>query len=143
MIEYEFAEEHSTEVVDALYRLYRAAGWWEAEDDPEAADTIVRMIRGSLGFLVAKREDGRVVGMGRVISDGASDAYIQDVMVAPEDRRRGIGSEIVRRLAHHCTERGISWVGLVAEPGTKDFYRTLGFRDKPGFELMLWGEADG
>ncbi|MEI8191078.1 MAG: GNAT family N-acetyltransferase [candidate division NC10 bacterium] len=141
MIEYEFVRELPTEAVAVLYALYRAAGWWE--EDPEARGVIPRMIRGSLCFLVAKSEEARVVGMGRVISDGVSDAYIQDVVVRAEYRRRGIGRAIIGRLVKYCTERGISWVGLVAEPGTQDFYRTLDFREKPGFELMLLDEGRG
>jgi ribosomal protein S18 acetylase RimI-like enzyme len=141
MIEYEFVRELPTEAVADLYELYRAAGWWE--EDPEAREAIPCMIRGSLCFLVARSEEARVVGMGRVISDGVSDAYIQDVAVRAEYRRRGIGSEIIGRLVKYCMERGISWVGLVAEPGTQDFYRRLGFREKPGFELMLLEEGRG
>jgi ribosomal protein S18 acetylase RimI-like enzyme len=66
--------------------------------------------------------------MGRVISDGASDGYIQDVVVLPEFRGRGIGREIIRRLTDRCVAAGLTWIGLVAEPGTQKFYETLGFQ---------------
>jgi ribosomal protein S18 acetylase RimI-like enzyme len=109
----------------AVVELYRAAGWWR--ESATAREAVGPMIAGSFAFLVVTEGD-RTIAMGRAISDGASDAYIQDVVVLPEYRGRGIGAEIVSRLARHCTERGLVWIGLVAEPGTTAFYERLGFR---------------
>ncbi|HPS76907.1 MAG TPA: GNAT family N-acetyltransferase [Thermoanaerobaculaceae bacterium] len=121
--------------VDAIVELYEAGGWWR--EGPAWRAVIPAMVRGSFCFLVAREPGGRIVGMGRVISDGVSDAYIQDVVVRAEMRGRGVGREIVRRLTAHCIAAGISWIGLVAEPGTQGFYQTLGYRAQAGFELML------
>ena len=96
------------------------------------------MIRGSFCFMVACTPEGRTIGMGRVLSDGVSDAYIQDVVVVPEFRRQGIGQEIIRLLTEHCAARGISWIGLVAEPGTQVFYERLGYRALAGYQPMLF-----
>ncbi len=107
-----------------IVALYRAAGWWdEAGDDDRLVDAI---IGGSHCFLAVVENDG-VVGMGRAISDGASDAYIQDVTVRPAHRGRGIGGQIVRRLVRRLTDDGIGWIGLIAENDSLEFYRRLGF----------------
>lgn len=118
---------------EELVALYRAAGWWR--ETPAARAAVPALVAGSFAFLVAV-EDGRAVGMGRAISDGASDAYLQDVAVLPSHRGRGIGAELIRRLAAHCTARGLEWVGLVAEPGTTAFYARLGFRPLEGYVPM-------
>lgn len=123
--------------VEAIVELYRAGGWWR--ESPEWRAAIPPMIRGSFCFLLA-REGDRIVGMGRAISDGVSDAYIQDVVVLPAYRRRGIGRELVRRLTVYCVERRIGWVGLVAEPGTRAFYESLGYGALEGFQPMLYGQ---
>ena len=133
-------QEISYEVVDsapteAIVELYRAGGWWREEPAWRAA--VEPMIRGSFCFMLARDATGRAVGMGRVISDGVSDAYIQDVVVLERERGRGIGREIVRRLAERCLEAGISWIGLIAEPGTQAFYEPLGFRALEGYLPML------
>jgi aralkylamine N-acetyltransferase len=127
----------SSAPTDAIVGLYQAGGWWD--EDPANRSVIPQMIRGSFCFLVAREGDGRIVGMGRVISDGVSDAYIQDVVVLESHRGRGIGREIVRRLTERCLEARIGWVGLVAEPGTRAFYEPLGFRALAGYEPMLHG----
>lgn len=125
---------------EAIVALYEAGGWWK--ESAAARDVIPNMIRGSFVFMVARRE-GQIVGMGRAISDGASDAYIQDVVVLRELRGRGIGRELVKRLAQHCVDHRIAWVGLVAEPGTKAFYEELGFRPLEGYQPLLLSKSGG
>jgi ribosomal protein S18 acetylase RimI-like enzyme len=113
-----------------IANLYRAGGWWKEEYDQRE---LPRLIRGSFLFAVAvDRKTGHAVGMGRVISDGVSDGYIQDLVVLPEYRKTGIGAQIVSTLVKKCVERGISWIGLIAEPDTEKFYRSFGFHPMEG-----------
>ena len=71
----------------ALMNLYKAGGWWLQDHDPAHLPDLVR---SSFAFAVAvDSATGRSVGMGRVISDGVSDGYIQDLVVVPEFRRKG------------------------------------------------------
>ncbi|HMA05769.1 MAG TPA: GNAT family N-acetyltransferase [Methanomicrobiales archaeon] len=125
---------------EEILSLYRSAGWWkEGRDDPSE---IPGIIRGSLVFVIATEgETGRAVGMGRAISDGVSDAYIQDLAVLPAYRGRGIGRAILRRILGAIRERGIEWIALIAEGGTGDFYRGLGFEVEEGdIPMMYRGE---
>jgi ribosomal protein S18 acetylase RimI-like enzyme len=105
--------------------LYRAGGWWKEDYDPAALGAL---IQGSFSFAVAvDTKTGKAVGMGRVISDGVSDGYIQDLVVVPEYRKSGIGREMVSALVERCLESGITWIALIAEPDTEKFYQPLGF----------------
>lgn len=90
--------------------------------------------------MVARSLSGRIVGIARVISDGFSDAYIQDVVVLPDYRGRGIGTELVRRLTQFCLDRKIAWIGLIAEPGTQDVYAKLGYGPLTDYQPMLYGK---
>jgi GNAT superfamily N-acetyltransferase len=113
-----------------IANLYRAGGWWKEEYDQKE---LPRLIRGSFLFAVAvDRKTGHAVGMGRVISDGVSDGYIQDLVVLPEYRKTGIGAQIVSTLVKKCLEQGISWIGLIAEPDTEKFYLSFGFHPMKG-----------
>src|SRR5512137_1318654 len=108
-----------------IANLYRAGGWWKEEYDQKE---LPRLIRGSFLFAVAvDKRTGHAVGMGRVISDGISDGYIQDLVVLPEYRGKGVGSSIVRTLISACRRRGIRWLALIAEPGSDRLYGELGF----------------
>ena len=118
----EFRLTRDLDPADVL-RLYAGPGWWDPGDDLEA---VPRLLAGS--FQVAAAFDGgRLVGMARVLSDGASDAYIQDVVVEPDHRGQGIGGGLVRMLVKELRTAGVSWIGLVGAPGTEEFYRKLGF----------------
>jgi GNAT superfamily N-acetyltransferase len=115
---------------DEIANLYRAGGWWKEEYDQKE---LPRLISGSYLFAVAvDMKNGRAVGMGRVISDGVSDGYVQDLVVLPEFRKTGIGARILSLLVKKCVESGISWIGLIAEPGTENFYLPFGFYPMEG-----------
>jgi ribosomal protein S18 acetylase RimI-like enzyme len=125
-----------------IVALYRSAGWWQEDrDDP---GEIGGLIRGSFVFVVAvDRRSGRAVGMGRAISDGVSDAYIQDLAVLPGCRGRGIGRAILRRILQALEEGGIRWIALIAEGESGDFYRGLGFDVEEGDLSMMYRGGDG
>lgn len=128
--------------VDQIVELYRSEGWWKDSMDKSR---IPELIRGSYLFALAiDVSTGKPVGMGRVISDGIADAYIQDLVVLPLWRKKNAGGMIVSLLIERCTSNGISWIGLIAQPGTEAFYRSLGFVPMSGHMAMLYngGGAD-
>ncbi len=125
---------------DQIVELYRAGNWWL---EHYSADGLDMLIKGSFAFAVAVEvSSGRAVGMGRAISDGTSDAWLQDIVVLNGYRRRGIGRAIAQKLLEHCLSKGLVWVGLVAEPGSAGFYGPLGFERLPG-EPMVFRRKSG
>ena len=124
MIRYEWVWRPGAKALKEIAGLYRAAGWWEPADTPQR---ICRMVMGSHCFLVA-RSGVRLVGMGRAISDRTNDGYIQDVFVRPGLRGRGLGAQLVRRLALRLQIDGLGWIGLIAADGSWPFYARLGFQ---------------
>lgn len=110
-----------TEIID----LYRAGGWWEMGWDKTS---ITPLIRGSYLFIIAlDTTTGRAIGMGRILSDGVSDGYIQDIVVLPNYRERGIATTIAHLLKNLSTASGITWIGLIAAPGRHSLYQRAGF----------------
>jgi aralkylamine N-acetyltransferase len=132
-IEYEIV---TSAPIEAIVNLYKAGGWWR--ENQESRDAIEPMIRGSFCFMIAREENGQIVAMGRAISDGASDAYIQDVVVLPPYRGQGVGRELMRRIVDCCLSHKIRWIGLLAEPGTHAFYEDIGFSQLEGYRPMLY-----
>lgn len=110
----------------AIIALYREAGWWKPEysKDSSFIDSIVKNTYCFAGAF----QRNKMIGMGRGISDGCSDAYIQDVVVLKKYRGHGIGAEIIGKIVNHLQSNGIDWIALVAEPGSEKFYGKLGFR---------------
>lgn len=124
--------------VDQIIDLYRAGGWWEMGWNPAG---IPPLMKGSFLFLIAiDTTTNSAAGMGRIIADGSSDGYFQDVCVLPDYRARGIGGEIIRILKTLGKSYGLSWMGLIAAPEKENFYQKQGFTSMPNFTPMLLEE---
>jgi ribosomal protein S18 acetylase RimI-like enzyme len=123
-----------------IVNLYKSAGWWKENYD---SSKIEDMINGSFAFAVAfiKKSD-KAVGMGRVLSDGVSDAYIQDLVVLPEFQDAGIGKKIVKKLLDFCLLKNIIWIGLIAEPKQSGFYSNIGFNILKDYTPMKYNKDD-
>jgi ribosomal protein S18 acetylase RimI-like enzyme len=118
-----------------LIDLYRAERWWQASDDARE-DLIRKLITGSHCFVIAQ-EGMSIIGMGRAISDGISDAYIQDLTVRIDRRKQGIGGAIVQKIVERLHADGIFWIGLIAAPGSANLYKGSGFNEMCGSTPML------
>ena len=114
--------------------LYQEGEWWESSWD---MGLIKDIITCSYLFLTAVQNEV-VVGMGRIISDGVSDAYLQDIFVTESMRGRGIGTNLVSALLDACRDAGIGWIGIIAAPETEYFYRRFGFARMGGFTSMRY-----
>ena len=124
------------EIVD----LYKAGNWWKDKYD---SSSIKNLIKGSYKFAVlVKKDEGKAIGMGRLISDGKSDAYIQDLVVLPEFRDNGIGKMLAKALLDFCISKKIVWIGLIAEPGQSAFYSGLNFDTLKDYIAMKYKNDD-
>ena len=114
-----------TASMEELIQLYKEAEWWQPsyDYDPEFLNYIVK----DSAIFVGAFLDKKLIGMGRALSDLASDAYIQDIAVLKEFRSKGIGKKIIQTLIEKLKENNVDWIGLVAQPGTSSFYKELGF----------------
>lgn len=117
----------SASETDQIIAIYRSEGWWYTDGDRDKdALRLNAIISGSHCFAVAGAK-GRVIGMGRAISDRFSDAYIQDVAVHRDHRGQGVGTAIVSALVSRLEADGLGWIGLIAERHSEPFYTRIGF----------------
>ena len=122
-----------------IISLYRQEGWW-AKTDPDDLELVSRLILGSHCFVVAQ-EGKTIIGIGRAISDKASDAYIQDVTVLPEYRHRKTGSTIIKMILERLKEDNIGWIALIAEKCSHPFYEEFSFRLMPDSQPMIYVQS--
>ena len=115
-------------------RLRLSVGWQPLVPEQAAAG-----LRGT-AFLVAAMEDGRAVGMARLVSDGGYIAFLADVIVLPEYQGRGIGRAMMERgmvyMRGQMKEGWRTLAALIAAPGKEPFYEKFGF-------AALHGDASG
>ncbi|AJA47265.1 GNAT family acetyltransferase [Clostridium pasteurianum DSM 525 = ATCC 6013] len=93
-----------------------------------------KAIKNSI-YSISVNIEEEVIGMGRLVGDGARIFYIQDVCVKPEFQRKGIGKLIIEKLLDYIKNNSIPnsrvTVGLMAAKGKEGFYQKLGFRIRP------------
>lgn len=106
-----------------LVELYDAVGWSAYTRDADALwNGLVHSLR-----VVTARSGGRLVGLARVIGDGFTICYLQDVLVHPEAQRAGVGRALVEAAFAPFDEVRQHVLITDEEPGQKAFYEALGF----------------
>jgi GNAT superfamily N-acetyltransferase len=108
--------------------LFETTGWntkYRATPQ-DLADAIQRS-----WFLVGAYDADRLIGFGRIISDGVLYAMVYDMIVHPEYQRQGIGSEILVRLIRRCRDASIRDIQLFSAKGKESFYKKHGFKRRP------------
>lgn len=115
--------------------LCDAVGWGEVINFEAAPRSL-----NNSQFGVTVLDGCRVVGMGRIVGDGAMYFYIQDVAVHPAYQGMGIGRRIVDALMEwvrrSAPER--AFVGLFAAEGREAFYAHYGFMRHPSLTGMFY-----
>ncbi|CEA09220.1 Acetyltransferase (GNAT) family protein [Arthrobacter saudimassiliensis] len=71
--------------------------------------------------------DGQLAGLARVVSDGHTICYLQDVLVRPQFQGRGIGRRLVERVLEPFAHVRQKVLLTDDEPGQAAFYAALGF----------------
>ena len=98
-----------------------AYGWVEW---PRREAWRLEAIAATCSWLAAREADA-LVGIARVLDDGGLHASLWDVIVRPDRRRRGIGTQLVRAALARCADRRL--VALVSTPAAVPFFAAMGF----------------
>lgn len=127
-------EENQPILLDRLIALYEDVGWAAYSENPEK---VQEAFRNALYHIAAWNHDC-LAGIIRVVGDGASIIYIQDLLVLRKYQRCGIGSELLQRvLTRYASIRQI--VLLTDEdPETVAFYRKNGMLPIADFQGLAF-----
>ena len=114
---------------EALAGLRTQAGW---------SHTLIEQAHKALDhtiYSISAFDEGEIVGMGRLVGDGAMVWYIQDVIVLPPYRQVGVGSTIVRKLTDYAVKESMPGtniaIALMSAKDKEPFYEKLGFVVRP------------
>ena len=105
--------------------LYEAVGWAAYTRQPE---TLLAALKGS-SLLATARADGKLVGLARAISDGATICYLQDILVDPRHQRTGIGQGLLRLILAEYPDVRQKVLITDADAGQRAFYESVGFTE--------------
>jgi len=109
-------------VTPGEYRTLRGVVGWP---EPAVDDALLGSALGSSWNVTARTQEGRLIGLARVLDDGALYASIWDVLVEPAHQRGGLGTELFARALSRVAERSL--VALVGTAAGSPLYRRAGF----------------
>lgn len=104
---------------------------------PRPHDWRAQLQAHSLGWLTARDAAGALIGFVNLPWDGATHAFLLDLVVAPGRRGQGIGRTLVAEATTHAQAAGCEWLHVDFEPRLARFYRACGFRSTDAGVIRL------
>lgn len=111
--------------LDEIVNLYKKVGWINYL---KLEDKLKDAFNNSLLTLCAY-EDDKIVGLIRVVGDGVSIIFIQDLLVDPLYQGKKIGSSLVKMVLDKYKD--VYQIELLTDDtkNNKEFYEKLGFKE--------------
>ncbi len=130
----EYLIEHRKILVQEYQQIRKTTDW-----NPVENKVVEKALEKDL-FSICVIDADQIIGIGRVIGDGALYFYIQDVIVSPDYQGRGIGKLIMKNIETFINQNANnnSFVGLMAAKETKEFYFNFGFKERPAIKPGMY-----
>ena len=122
-------KETSVSLDDVLH-LYQAVGWTNYTNQLQM---LAQALTHSLATYLA-RDGEEVVGLVRLIGDGFSSVFVQDLIVLPSYQRQGIGSTLMKQALSDYKDTYQIQLATEESEKTLGFYRSLGFETLSSFQ---------
>jgi ribosomal protein S18 acetylase RimI-like enzyme len=106
--------------IDEIRDVYASVGWTKHTNE------IIKQVFEASNVVALVKVNGRVIGIGRGMTDGVFNAAIYDVVVHRDFQRQGIAKKIMEFLLDKL--HYISCVHLISTTGNEEFYRKLGLK---------------
>ena len=122
--------------LDYVLHLYQAVGWTNYTNQPQM---LAQALTHSLVIYLA-RDGEKIVGLVRLIGDGFSSVFVQDLIVLPTYQRQGIGSTLMKQALADYKDAYQVQLATEESEKTLGFYRSLGFETLSSFQCtgMIW-----
>ncbi len=132
--------KYQTEIIsiEDYWDLFEGTGW---NKDYKISKQDLSTVLEKSWYSVAAYDGDRLVGFGRVSTDGLLHAMIYDLITDPAYQANGIGSEILSKLVNKCKDENIRDIQLFCAKGKRKFYEKRGFvargEESPGMEYKI------
>ena len=105
---------------ELLASLRESVGWNRMEEE-------LRNPQKTSFYHIAAYEEDELVGYIDCVSNGVTDAYIQDLMVHPKYQGKGVGSELMNKMIEYLKANKIYMISVIFDESLKSFYERFGF----------------
>ena len=122
--------------LEDVLHLYQAVGWTNYTNQPQMLE---QALSHSLVIYLALDGDA-VVGLIRLVGDGFSSVFVQDLIVLPSYQRQGIGSSLMKQALEDFKEAYQVQLATEQTEENVGFYRSMGFETLSTYDCtgMIW-----
>ncbi|MDY4345776.1 GNAT family N-acetyltransferase [Streptococcus sp. BJSWXB6CM1] len=122
--------------LEDVLHLYQAVGWTNYTNQPQMLE---KSLFHSLAIYLA-RDGEEIVGLVRLVGDGFSSVFVQDLIVLPTYQRQGIGSDLMKEALGDYKNAYQVQLATEQTEKTLGFYRSLGFETLSTYDCtgMIW-----
>ena len=124
--------------INSLKPLYEDVGWFAYTQDIERTR---QAVVNSLYVLTAW-EGERLIGLARVVGDGLTIIYLQDILVLQRFQNKGIASEMVKRIMEKFKDVRQKVLLTEEAPDVRHFYEKAGFSSCDQGKLVAFARLD-
>lgn len=119
---------------EQVLALYNDAGWTSYTDEP---DLLMKAIKNSLKVWTLW-EGEKLIGLARIVGDGSTICYLQDILILKSYQGRGFGSDLLKEIIKE--NQHIRQFVLLTEDSekTKGFYKKLGLSEVGDFSCLAF-----
>ena len=129
--------KHDSPTTQEFIALRAVIGWEEADAVMVQTSLANSLFHVTIYQHSNNKTPDKLIGMGRVVGDGAMYFYLQDVVVDPSYQGQGIGDNLMREIETYLakTARKGATIGLLAAKGKESFYHRFGYQKRPNDTL--------
>ena len=109
--------------IDEILNLYIDAKWQNYVNNK---DMLINAMKNSL-YILGAYDNDELIGLIRVIGDGYSIIYIQDIIILNKYQRKGIGTKLITSVLNKYKNVYQKVLLTDNKPKTISFYKSLGF----------------
>ena len=117
-----------------LINLYQSVGWTSYTEKPKL---LQQAVHNSL-YVLGAFDHNQLIGLIRVVGDGLTIIYIQDLLVLPAYQNQGIGSTLINKVRKEFRHVRQQVLLTMEEPETRAFYEKNGFTSCDQGELVAF-----
>ena len=110
---------------EQIHQLYTEVGWTAYTDNMSVLE---QGYKNSL-LVLAAYENNELLGIIRVIGDGFTILFIQDILVFPKAQRKGVGTALLKAVLDRYPDVRQIMLATDNTPKTMAFYKSLGFSE--------------
>ncbi len=118
-----FIKEYKEYNESEILKLYQSVGWTNYVNNPEM---LKNAYENSLKIYAAYMND-KMAGIIRVVGDGFSVVFIQDLLVYPKYQRKGIGKALLEKILSEYKDVYQKHLLTDNTEKTIQFYKSIGF----------------